>query len=333
MDRFGVVDLCCGMGGLSYAARKAGLSVWAGVDTSKDALNSYKHNFPHAEAIQGSIADLNIIEQYHQTLKSKKRKNQGLVIVSGPPCQGFSEAGPRCAEDPRNEILVSVAKTIVHLKPEAGLVENVPALQKDKYSPFVRRFRAILNNGGYHIYSFELNALEFGVPQKRRRMLYYVLPFSIQKSRILDDFKTFHRTAKTVKDILGDLPVPPVRPLDYDPAKNNGTIANHYAMRHSKKVRTKIAAIEPGSGPLSYRKLDPESHAATLLSGHRAPPAHYKQPRSITVREALRLQGFPDSFRVMGTFSNQMGQVTNAVPAPLGKAALSVMLTLLGEKL
>ncbi len=333
MDRFGVIDLCCGLGGLSYAARKAGLSVCAGIDISKDALNTYKHNFPKALAICGNISGRKIFNQYKEKLENKRKNYKGLIIVSGPPCQGFSEAGRRRAKDPRNEILVSAAKTIAYLKPEAALVENVPAMQKEKYAILVDRFRASLNRAGYHVYSLELNALEFGVPQKRRRIIYFVLPFKIEKQRILHELSIYHRSARTVREILGDLPVPPLRPLDYDPANNNGAIPNHYAMRHSKRVRAKIAAIKPGSGPLSYRKLDPNAHAATLLSGHRAPPAHYRQARSITVREALRLQGFPDSYRVMGTFSNQMGQVTNAVPPALGKAALRVLLKLLGEHL
>lgn len=185
---------------------------------------------------------------------------------------------------------------------------------------------------GYHVYSYELNALDFGVPQKRRRLIYFVLPFSVKKHYISQKLRLCHQPALTVSETIGNLPVPPVRPLDYDSKRNNGALANHYAMQHSTSVQDKIANIEPGTGPLSYRKLNPDSYAATLLSGHRAPPAHYEQPRSITVREALRLQSFPDSFHVMGPFGKQMEQVTNAVPAFLGKATISVLLQLLREK-
>ena len=147
----------------------------------------------------------------------------------------------------------------------------------------------------------------------------------------MQKIELYYRPASTVKDAIGDLPVPKVRSEDYNPENNNGNIPNHYAMKHSIKVQEKIAKIEPGKGPLSYRKLDPNTFAATLLSGHRAPPAHYEQPRSITVREALRLQSFPDDFHIMGPFGKQMEQVTNAVPALLGKATTGVLLQLLGE--
>lgn len=119
--------------------------------------------------------------------------------------------------------------------------------------------------------------------------------------------------------------MPPVRPDDYDDEKDYASIANHMAMSHSQGVKDKIAAIMPGTGPMSYRRLHPTRPSNTLFSGHRAAPAHFSEPRSITVREAARLQGFPDDFRVYGAFSNQMEQVTNAVPPPLARAVISVL--------
>jgi DNA (cytosine-5)-methyltransferase 1 len=331
MTKLATIDLCCGMGGLSYAAKKSGLSVLAGVDTGTHALSSYQTNFARALPINGDITEDGTVMACMERLESRGRRSRDLIVVSGPPCQGFSDAGLRRAEDPRNQVLVSVAKAIVRLRPAGALVENVAALRKKTHSAVLRRFRAVLNAAGYHVYGVELDSLDFGVPQRRRRIIYFVLPFAVRRSIIPEKLRAFHKKAGTVKDTLGDLPEPPVRSESYDPARDNGSLANHYAMKHSERVQTKIALIEPGKGPLSYRKLKPDSYAATLISGHRAPPVHYEQPRSITVREALRLQGFPDDFRVMGAFGSQMEQVTNAVPLALGKATLSVLLAVLGE--
>jgi DNA (cytosine-5)-methyltransferase 1 len=331
METFRVIDLCSGMGGLSYAARDSGLDVWVGVDTSTSALSSFTHNFPTASAILGDISERDTLEQIVREIGAKKTGKEHVLVVSGPPCQGFSNVGSRRVDDPRNEVFVSVAKAIVRLEAKAALIENVSALRKGKNSKILNRFKAVLNNAGYNVYRFELNAVDFGVPQKRRRLIYFILPFSIKKSLISQKLEIYHQPALTVRETLDDLPIPPVRPSNYDPKKNNGSLPNHYAMRHSSKVQNKIASIKPGAGPLSYRKLNPNSYAPTLLSGHRAPPAHYEQPRSITVREALRLQSFPDTFHVMGTFGSQMEQVANAVPALLGKATLSVLVKLLGE--
>ena len=128
--------------------------------------------------------------------------------------------------------------------------------------------------------------------------------------------RTYHRTPNPVPPVttckaLHGLRTPAVRPDIYDDEAEVQGPANHFAMRHSKSVMDKIAAIPPGSGPMSYRRLHPTKPANTLFSGHRAPPAHYDEPRSITVREAARLQGFPDTFRVYGSFAKQMEQVTN----------------------
>ena len=97
MKKFGVIDLCFGMGGLSYAARESGLDVWAGVDTSKSALNSFIHNFPRASAIYGDVSDRNLLKSIIREIQSKRKHNKKLIVISGPPCQGFSDAGPRRA--------------------------------------------------------------------------------------------------------------------------------------------------------------------------------------------------------------------------------------------
>lgn len=87
-------------------------------------------------------------------------------------------------------------------------------------------------------------------------------------------------------------------------------------MRHSKCVMYKIAAIPPGTGPMSYRRLHHVRPANTLFSGHRAPPAHFAEARSITVREVARLQCFPGTSRACGSFADQMEQAPRIVRRP-----------------
>ncbi len=330
LDKMEVIDICCGMGGLSLAAQNAGLKICAGIDISTHAIDTFKVNFPKAKAFLGDISSKDVINALVK-ITNLKKSNRTYIIVSGPPCQGFSDVGPRCPDDPRNNVLLSVAEVISMIKPKAAIIENVSALIKEKHLSIIKQFHSILNKSGYHAYCYSFNALDFGVPQNRNRVLYFILPFKIDKRKIRKEIQNYYIEPMKVKDVLGNLPIPPVRPQKYNPDNDNGLLTNHYAMQHSEKVKIKIASIEPGKGPLSYRKLDSESYASTLISGHRAPPVHYEQPRSITVREALRLQGFPDSFRVMGIFSRQMEQVTNAVPVPLGSAAIRTLNRLLEE--
>lgn len=111
----------------------------------------------------------------------------------------------------------------------------------------------------------------------------------------------------------------------YYDAADDAEFFNMLTMRHSDKVRKKIARIEPGEGPLSYRRLD-HTEAQTLMAGHRAMPVHPVVDRTISVREAAVLQRFPIDDRFLGTRARQPLQVVNAVPPPLAVAVASKLL-------
>lgn len=322
LDNMRVVDLCCGMGGLSVAAREIGMRVVAGVDLNLNALKTFGRNFPEAEAIEGSVQSGTVLKRCRSLLDGGGMR----IVLSGPPCQGFSMAGSRDPKDRRNRVLVAVARSIAKIQPDCALIENVSTVLAEKHGERLESFRRALADGNYNVENVVLDSSEFGVPQKRRRTFFFVTRQTLDRDRILGLLERHKVPTKTTREALRGLPTPAVRPETYDDEAEIEGPANHFAMRHSKRVMEKIAAIPPGTGPMSYRRLHPTKPANTLFSGHRAPPAHFAEPRSITVREAARLQGFPDSFRVYGTFANQMEQVTNAVPPPLTRAVLSVLL-------
>lgn len=318
-----VVDLCCGMGGLSVAAKGMGMHVVAGVDVNQSALRTFSRNFPEAEAIDGSVRSRTVLERCRTLIDGD---GAGLsIVLSGPPCQGFSAAGSRDPKDRRNGVLVAVARAIVKIQPDCALIENVSTVLAEKHGDRLESFRQVLTGAGYYVGKKVLDSSEYGVPQKRIRTFFFITRQLLDPQRI-DDLLARHKVPPvTTREALHGLPTPPVRPDIYDDEAEVKGPANHFAMRHSKRVMDKIAAIPPGTGPMSYRRLHPIRPANTLFSGHRAPPAHFAEPRSITVREAARLQGFPDTFRVYGSFANQMEQVTNAVPPPLTRAVLCVL--------
>ena len=324
------VDLCCGLGGMSLAAQKTGLQILAGVDINASALKTFSKNFPSAKKLEGSVRSTAILSECEKLFDASKAEGKRTVILSGPPCQGFSAAGSRDPADPRNQVLVAVARAITKLKPDCALVENVSMLLADKHNDRIKSFIQVLNEGGFQVTHIILNAAEFGVPQNRRRAFFLISNSPLHEKEVLSRLEAFKVEAVGAQKVLQDLPRPKVRPDDYHDERDYGTIPNHVAMQHSQAVRKKIAGIKPGTGPMSYRRLHPNRLSNTLFSGHRAPPAHYSQSRSITVREAARLQGFPDDFRIYGIFSKQMEQVTNAVPPPLTEAVLKVLLETTG---
>jgi len=304
------------------------MNIAAGVDLNKSALKTFTKNFPEAEAIEGSVRSKTVLKKCAMHLRPIEGPTMPSLVVSGPPCQGFSVAGPRKATDPRNQILVAVARAIVKVRPDCALIENVSMVLAHKYSSRLKKFKGVLAGAGYHVSSVLLNASEFGVSQKRKRAFFLVTRKPLKEQKILALLEAYKIVSSGAQEALKGLPTAIVRPDDYNDENNYGIIANHIAMQHSKPVIEKIAAIPPGTGPMSYRRLHPERLSNTLISGHRAPPAHFQEPRSITVREAARLQGFPDTYRIYGSFGKQMEQVTNAVPPPLAKAVLQVLLQL-----
>lgn len=326
----GVVDLCSGMGGLSLAARQLGFTVVAGVDSNQTALKTFSKNFPDAKALNGSVRSSTILSACERLLYQFKSANQPTVVLSGPPCQGFSAAGTRDPLDPRNQILVAVARAVSKLQPACALIENVSTLLTDKHLDRIKAFERVVQAGGFHVTHVVLDASEFGVPQKRRRAFLLVTRQRLDSQDLTTRLLSLRTGILSVGQALDGLASPAVRPDDYDDEVDYGAVHNHFAMQHSERVKLKIAGIEPGRGPMSYRRLHPERLSKTLFCGHRAPPAHFAEPRSITVREAARLQGFPDNFRVYGSFANQIEQVANAVPPPLARAVLRVLSELAG---
>jgi DNA (cytosine-5)-methyltransferase 1 len=313
------------LGGLSLAAKGLGLQIVAGIDLNSSALKTFSKNFPDAKVLEGSVRSNTILAACSALLEPFKAANQPTIILSGPPCQGFSIAGSRDPADPRNQVLVAVARAVTKLQPDCALIENVSMLLTDMHSDRIRKFEQTIRDGGFHIIHIVLNASEFGVPQKRKRAFFLVTRQSTDNQTVINRLENFKTDCVGAREALFGLSKPPVRPDDYNDEVDYGGVHNHFAMQHSHQVVEKIGSIEPGTGPMSYRRLHPTRLSNTLFSGHRAPPAHFEEPRSITVREAARLQGFPDSFRVYGSFANQMEQVTNAVPPPLAKAVLCVL--------
>ncbi len=278
------VDLCSGAGGFSAGFKKAGWRPLLGVDTCEKSLRTYSANIG-AETL---CVDLLSEDSGDQILK-KLGKERPTAVIAGPPCQGFSMAGRRDPADPRNRVFVECARHAVALSPSLIVFENVPYIAKAPFRAFLESAGRVMTRHGYRFIEVELEAGNFGVPQKRRRLLFVGFKPSEQKSvhDAMVAISAITGPQMTVKDAWAGLPHDCEKPE----AKK---IANHIPMRHSPEVRKKIKMIPLGKGPLSYRKLDPSRPALTLIAGHSAMPCHYLAHRTITVREAARIQGFDD---------------------------------------
>lgn len=294
-----VIDLCCGLGGLSLAAKELGMSIVAGVDLNSTALKTFSRNFPEAQAIEGSVRSATILERCERLLKPCNGASPPSVILSGPPCQGFSAAGSRNPTDRRNQVLVAVARAISKLQPHCALLENVSMLLADKHADRIGKFERTLADGGFYVTDVLLDASDFGVSQKRKRAFFLVTRHKLDEQDVIERLERYKVRPKGAKETLQGLSKPKVRPDDYDDETDYGGIHNHFAMRHSQRVMDKIAAIQPGTGPMSYRRLHPTRLSNTLFSGHRCRP---RTSRRLAALLCERLPAFK-AFRTRSAFS------------------------------
>lgn len=358
------VDLFSGAGGLSRGFMDAGFDVLVGVDFDDAALKTFKENHGSSEALKLDLFEHDNIDIIVETLKEKGiEKNDLDVLIGGPPCQGFSIAGPRDMNDKRNRLYLAMVKLAERLKPRAILLENVPGMIQTNDGIGAKRIVEDFAAIGYHLVPKLLFAPDFGVPQIRKRVFFVGLK---------DGEVTFEFPEPTVKpddyvtceDAIDDLPslqteegniiygeeeqdylTPPRTDFQKRMRRNSTKVLNHIGSIPIEKTKKMISLVPEGK---NYRSLPEEFrgmykyHEAltryhskkpslTINTGHRS-HFHYKWNRIPTVRESARLQSFPDDFIFYGNKSEQYKQVGNAVPPMLGYAIAKQLIKYLDKK-
>lgn len=348
---YNVVDLFSGAGGLSRGFMDAGFNIVLGVDFDDAALKTFKENHGYAEAMKLDLFEHKNIERIYDYLKQRDINLD--VLVGGPPCQGFSLAGKREEFDKRNILYSAMVKTAKRLKPKVVVLENVPGMLTLYDGAGAKRVKEDFEAIGYHVNEPRiLYAPEYGVPQIRKRV-FFVMTL---KSQIKGEFKypkpeLEQHEFVTCEDAIGNLPslegndnssLHQVFEYSSESAneyekymrKNSTKIYNHTPTKHTDETVRLISLVPEGK---NYKALPPKElekrqfkynealtrydskkPSRTIDTGHRT-HFHYKWNRIPTVREAARLQSFPDDFIFYGNKQEQYKQVGNAVPPLLGK--------------
>lgn len=293
------------------------------------------------------------------------------LVIGGPPCQAYSIAGRIRDEhgmknDYRNFLFESYLRVVEHFKPKAFVFENVPGLLSAKPgdTPIVELIQKQFSEAGYAIISDLKNAVvdvsDYGVPQKRKRVIILGLRKEIYGDQCLTLIKKFYEEIlpsyksekkKTLRDAIGDLPglYPTEKVVTYNGRKTAHTVAsagvkNHISRYHNQrdiKLFSMLAAdIESGANQylaIDARKALYTQHTGKTSNIHKynvlkwdepstTIPAHLckdglrhihpdsRQARTITVREAARIQTFPDDYEFIGAMTDQYKMIGNAVP-------------------
>jgi DNA (cytosine-5)-methyltransferase 1 len=339
-SRATAIDLFGGAGGLGKGFRDAGFRIALAVEQDREAAQTYRANHPGTPVHEGDVAEL--------TDAQVRELAGGLenlaAVIAGPPCQGYSTGGHRDPDHHLNTLYQDVIRLSRALEARFVVIENVRGMDGVTGVDFVQQVLASLRNAEYEAEAHLLWACDFGVPQRRQRYFYLgqkeglsgapPKPCPTHCSAHTDLCTCDLEPTPTVLDVLASLPpLGPGMDAEYwveETAKGTRIVLNGSTMHHGNSVVAKIANIEQGKGPFSYRRLTGDL-ARTLVAGHRALPVHPTLHRTISVREAARIQAFEDDYVFAGVRANQPLQVANAVPPPMAKAVARVLLHLLAE--
>ncbi|WP_412502848.1 DNA cytosine methyltransferase [Shewanella chilikensis] len=332
------IDLFCGSGAVSLGLKSAGFDVVGAVDYAPMACATYRLNHPEVKLVESDISTLSP-EVFDDVV------NEGLdLLVVCAPCQPFSTQNRRKSNlDPRRDLVSESLKFIDRFSPKIVFLENVPGLAS---TDIFANYADELIGRGYAVSTpTKLDAARLGVAQRRYRMVL----IATREANLVENITFPDCPSRTVRDLIADLPIPPIgKPVE-------PTDSLHFARRHSELNLQRLSHIPKDGGSRSslplelqlkchknkkptsfsdvYGRMRWDDVAPTLTTGctdiTRGRFAHPEQNRGITLREAARLQSFPDSYVFVGNSAHIATQIGNAVPPVMMKNIAKTMVRVL----
>jgi DNA (cytosine-5)-methyltransferase 1 len=307
LSHYTFVDLFCGAGGMTQGFVQAGFQPLASVEMTPIASATHQKNFPRCQHFCGDIASFD-----SQKCLEKIGAPEVHLVVGGPPCQGFSVAGKRDPNDPRNHLFREFIRVVSEIKPWYIVMENVPGILTMKKGMIKEEITDTFASIGYpHVSVAILESASYGVPQIRPRAIFIANKFGMSNPYPKPQLSIAEY--KPIESAISDLP-------EWEPIPE----INHEWTRHSPEYMERIAKVPPG-GSLYETYLDafkrqyPGKPSMTVKENHGGTHIHPYLNRVISAREMARLQTFPDSFIFEGSMKKAMWQIGNAVPPRLAE--------------
>lgn len=345
------VDLFAGAGGLSLGAEMAGIDVQIAVENDVYAAETYKFNHPQTHVITDDIKNIDRI--------SIDKGNNIIVLFGGPPCQGFSTSNQktRNKDNPKNWLFKEFVRLSALLRPDWIVFENVRGIVETEKGYFVDLISSEIGKLGYTCSTMILCAFDYGIPQTRSR---FFLIGSLSGKTVKKPKSTMDIV--TVADAISDLPtlenganidVLYYRVKDTEKLSNyakslRGDLiqcSGHLVTKNASKIIQRYSYVPQGGNWSDipdhlmdnykdknrchtgiYKRLSADAPAITVGNYRKSMLIHPWENRGLSVREAARLQSFPDSYKFCGSIGFQQQQVGNAVPPYLAKIVFQAVI-------
>jgi DNA (cytosine-5)-methyltransferase 1 len=342
-----IVDLFCGTGGFSLGAHAAGFDVVAAYDRDPILTSSFEANFPSTPLHLRNLA---------WTSGERLRRDAGCDVdgvIGGPPCQGFSEMGLRSKEDPRRQLLRHFFRLVADVDPKFFVMENVRGLGFPAARPTLDAALDLVRDRYDLLGPVAWDAASFGAATTRPRLFVIGIRKDLQRPMTREHVEAKMRRPATVEDAIADLEAAreleedtagfdhwrttrPCRPSAYAAnLRRGGVFTGHRPTLHTEGVKQRFATVLQGGFDKVGRhpRLAWNGQCPTLRAGtgsdrgsfQSVRPIHPEEDRVITVREAARLQGFPDDHRFHPTVWHSFRMIGNSVSPIIGEAVLAAV--------
>ena len=349
-----IVDVFSGCGGFSLGAHRAGFRVVAAFDNDRNLASSYRYNFPGTRMVFRDVTSVS------GDMIRAVAGGQVDGVVGGPPCQSFSAIGKRHPSDPRSRLLSHFFRIVREVQPSFFTMENVRGLAYSNVRSVLYEALKFVEDEYAILGPVMLNAAEFGAATNRSRLFVIGIHKDRGDALTLRHFDALKQTPATVRAALSDMDGAVAlgqrdgfdtwritrtgRPYNYARVLRSpdGLFTGHRATSHCERVMDRFGAVPPGGTDTVGRhpRLSWSGQCPTLRAGtgpdrgsHQSiRPIHPDYPRVITVREAARLQGFPDGHRFHSTIWHSFRMIGNSVCPIIAEAIFDVIGAQLGSR-
>lgn len=347
------IDVFSGAGGMSLGAQLAGIAIPIAVELDRHAHATYALNHPQTIVLRADMQSVFDI--------ALPRADEPIVLFGGPPCQGFSTSNQRTRGDAneKNWLYRSFVGLVSKVKPDWVVFENVRGILETEGGRFAAMVENDLRELKYSVSSGLLNAADFGVPQLRSRFFIVARLNGPAPGLPTATDSAIHRL--TVDDAIADLPdlklgsaecalpYPRLPESAYAQALRGAAtvVTGNLVTDNAPHILDRYRTVPPGGNWRDipedlmsnyadrsrchtgiYRRLRGDAPSVVIGNFRKNMLIHPREHRGLSIREAARIQSFPDWYRFSGTIGLQQQQVGNAVPPLLAKAVFARIVAL-----